>query len=336
MSRNQKFPSVRFPTEDLITMATKLKFTQSRDTVLRSAGLLANSGRRTPNSPCITERDYAPVPPPLNLKVGPAGNCMVWLWKINNDGYGTCSFPDGVQLAHRQAFTESRGHQPTKDVLHLCHRPFCIQPSHLYDGTASENSEDRKLRVSHGIDFQLLNKKAEVVQSVAKYQWNSPRNTSNKALFLTQIEHQCDFIIPAMDGLICPTCGRDQDFDEDSAYFEGVTQPDNTDRNVSHISSRSRSIRHFSDGLSMSGTFTTEITIPKTRAERRRRKREERKAMRNAKPILLGSQRVSLKPGETTRIKPNWELPSFPGPGILVHTVRPIDPRPSLPRHDTD
>ena len=84
----------------------------------------------------------------LNLQVHPAGDCLIWLWRLNAGGYGTASFPDQERLAHRQAFTQSRRCPTDLNVLHLCHRPFCVQPSHLYDGSAKENSQDRQVRTS--------------------------------------------------------------------------------------------------------------------------------------------------------------------------------------------
>ena len=212
-------------------MPNKTKHLRIRSAILQAAGILEKSGRREANR--ITELDYAAVPPPINLKAQPVGNCLIWLWNINDDGYGTGSFAAEEHLAHRQMFTQSRGNHPTKSVLHLCHRPFCVQPSHLYDGSALDNSQDRRLRTLEGIDFDLFNERAEIVQSVASYQWDSPQNTDTQPLFISPVEHDCEFIIPAMDRNICPTCGCDDHSDDTSTHFEGVDQPDNTDRNVS-------------------------------------------------------------------------------------------------------
>ena len=84
---------------------------QSRAIILQAAAILPSTSRRKVNDPTISEQDYAAVPPPLNLQVHPAGDCLIWLCSLNADGYGTGSFPDREQLAHRQAFTQSRGRQ---------------------------------------------------------------------------------------------------------------------------------------------------------------------------------------------------------------------------------
>ena len=116
-------------------------------------------------------------------------------------------FPQQEQLAHRQAFTQSRGHRPKQSVLHLCHRPFCIQPSHLYDGSAKQNSEDRRIELRKGSTWtssprnptspkQQPSTFGHRLQEAAKSPSDRARGT------------RCDYIVPAMDRFICPTCGR--------------------------------------------------------------------------------------------------------------------------------
>ena len=308
----------------MTTAKLTTKHSQSRAAILQAAGMLPNSGRRKINNPRITEQDYAAVPPPLNLKVQPAGNCLLWLWRLNDDGYGKGSFPGGEQLAHRQAFRQARGGRPKESILHLCHRPFCVQPSHLYDGSAMDNSDDRSFRVSHNLDMELFDKKSEIVQAVSRYEWPSPRQHPSKPLLFTPIEHDCEFIVPAMDRHICSTCARDELSDDDAEYFEGAAQPANTDRNISHISKRSRSFKDLPEGLSATTTGTVEYSIPKTRAERLRREKAARKSPYRSKPILLGSARVALKPGESVNFTKNIEHLPVTGPGFVVLAATPI------------
>ena len=304
-------------------MASKAKHLRIRSSMLQSAEILPKSGRRKVDS--VTEPDYAAVPPPLNLRVQPAGNCLIWLWRINSGGYGTGSFPGGEHLAHRQSFTQSRGHSPSANILHLCHRPFCIQPSHLYDGSSMDNSQDRRLRTLTGLDFELFNKKAEIVQSVARYQWASPENAANQPLFTPPVEHDCEFVIPAVDRKICPTCGCDELSDDTSTYFEGVSQPDNTDRNESLIFRSSRSFKDLPGGVTIESSITSEMSIPKTRAERRRRDSKARKSRPSDRPILLGSASGILRPGGPIKLDIPSVQPPIMGPGLIVYTVRPFN-----------
>ena len=297
---------------------------QSRATILQAEGIIPYPDRRQGRRRTIAEQDYAAVPPPQNLQVHPAGNCLVWLWSMNSSGYGISSFPGGEQLAHRQAFTQSRKHTPKHSVLHLCHRPFCIQPSHLYDGSAKQNSEDRKIRISEEFDFNLFNQKSDIVQTVAKYLWKSPRGNKQKPLLISPIEHECDFIVPAMDRRICPTCGRDNQSKDEIPFHGGAYQPANDAPNVAHISRSSRSFRDLASGITIQMNGTTDYSIPRTRAERRRREKAARKSPYRDKPILLGSTRVAFKPGETTHFEMKMDDFQATGPGMVLLVAQPI------------
>ena len=300
------------------------KHSQSRAIILQSAGIIPNTGKRKTQNRAINEQDYTAVPPPLNLQVHPAGDCLIWLWKLNADGYGTGSFPDKEKLAHRHAFTRSRGHQPDRSVLHICHRPFCIQPSHLYDGSPKENSQDRQIRTSQALHLDLFTRKSQIVQAVARYRWPTPPRDAQKPLIISPAEHDCEFIIPAMDRHICPTCGRDNLSDLDVPYRGGVHQPTNDDPNVAHISRSSHSFKDISPGVTIHTNSTTDYSIPTTRAERRRREKAARKSPYRDKPRLLGSTRLKFKPGQTTHFEMTMDNFQTPGPGIVLLVAQPI------------
>jgi len=74
-----------------------------------------------------------------------------WLWQNAPDqwGYGTIYDPDkpGYRKAHRVAFMLYRDEalpqfSPDNQVNHTCHNPVCVNPDHLYLGTAKDNSQD--------------------------------------------------------------------------------------------------------------------------------------------------------------------------------------------------
>ena len=55
-------------------------------------------------------------------------------------------FNDGQLLAHRAAFIQTRGQiLEDRQVNHLCNRPYCVQPSHLYSGTTQDNKDDSQI-----------------------------------------------------------------------------------------------------------------------------------------------------------------------------------------------
>ena len=62
--------------------------------------------------------------------------------KLRGGGYGVLR----GRSAHVIAFEQSRERAARKErqVNHLCNRPFCVQPAHLYEGTAKQNAEDHQ------------------------------------------------------------------------------------------------------------------------------------------------------------------------------------------------
>ena len=87
-------------------------------------------------------------PPANNQPV--AGPCLIWRGSLSgalngNDG-GYAQY--GGKALHRLMYEESRNVRLTAEdmVLHLCHRRACVQASHLYLGSDSDNAEDRARR----------------------------------------------------------------------------------------------------------------------------------------------------------------------------------------------
>ena len=75
------------------------------------------------------------------------GDC--WRWKAfrNPMGYGMFGVKRDVRLAHRIAYELTYGEIPEgMCVLHRCDNPSCVNPSHLYLGTRTDNNRDKLLR----------------------------------------------------------------------------------------------------------------------------------------------------------------------------------------------
>ena len=94
----------------------------------------------------ISPADCMGIPMQVNSPFTPIGHCLVWKYGLNRDGYGILTIDQKQLLAHRVVFTRTRGQIPEdKQVNHLCNRPYCIQPSHLYAGTAQDNKDDSQI-----------------------------------------------------------------------------------------------------------------------------------------------------------------------------------------------
>jgi hypothetical protein len=71
----------------------------------------------------------------------PNSGCWLWLGSLNKDGYG-CSYPN--IRAHRESYVLHKG--PIQDGMCVCHKcdtPSCVNPDHLFLGTAYENNLDK-------------------------------------------------------------------------------------------------------------------------------------------------------------------------------------------------
>lgn len=77
--------------------------------------------------------------------------CHVWKRGRFQSGYGALKINGKTIKAHRFSFQRERKAllTSTQLVLHLCDNPPCVNRSHLYLGTFSDNAKDRYLRGRH-------------------------------------------------------------------------------------------------------------------------------------------------------------------------------------------
>ena len=74
------------------------------------------------------------------------GECWLWLGAHHERGYGRVRQGKRIRAAHRVALEIETG-EPVPNsmlVLHHCENVSCVNPAHLYLGTAFENVRDRE------------------------------------------------------------------------------------------------------------------------------------------------------------------------------------------------
>lgn len=103
---------------------------------------------RVPNDTPICDRFWDKVAITSNPEC-----CWEWTASLNKAGYGTIAVGDTVKRAHRVAWFLTHGCWPTQLVLHSCDNPRCVNPQHLREGTAYENTHDMISRGRHSYRY---------------------------------------------------------------------------------------------------------------------------------------------------------------------------------------
>ena len=152
----------------------------------------------------ITPHDYLAIPSPMNLPAGVAGPCLIWRWGLDSSGYGQL---DG-KGTHVLAFEQTRDiRDPDSSVLHLCHRPFCVQPSHLYEGDSRKNAEDSKALRSRMNMYQTIPAfDWRIREALESPSWPAPDANGIPIGFGAVLECPHEYIIYAGSAMLCRNC----------------------------------------------------------------------------------------------------------------------------------
>lgn len=96
-------------------------------------------------------------------KVNKTATCWLWVGAKSSNGYGEFWLAGRPQGAHRVAWQDTHGEIPGGlRVLHKCDTPLCVNPEHLFLGTAKDNMQDMLLK---GRGFQKITKcQAELIK----------------------------------------------------------------------------------------------------------------------------------------------------------------------------
>jgi len=86
-------------------------------------------------------------------RVNIAGADECWEWRSTKQtyGYGILKIKGKMKGAHRLAWLFTNGEIPNGLwVLHKCDNPSCVNPNHLFLGTARDNAQDRARKGRNG------------------------------------------------------------------------------------------------------------------------------------------------------------------------------------------
>lgn len=85
-------------------------------------------------------------------KVSPEPNSGCWLWSgsANDKGYGEFYFGERNEKAHRLSYEILVSAFPVEWMIcHRCDTPSCVNPAHLFPGTAKTNTADMVAKGRH-------------------------------------------------------------------------------------------------------------------------------------------------------------------------------------------
>lgn len=91
-----------------------------------------------PNKPSLSRRFFA------SFEKNASNGCWEWIGASRGTGYGAIQDGGRLRSAHRVSYELHHGPIPSgMCVCHVCDRPQCVNPEHLFLGTHKDNAWDK-------------------------------------------------------------------------------------------------------------------------------------------------------------------------------------------------
>ena len=117
--------------------------------------------------------------------------CWEWIGGKDQDGYGLLSINDKSQRASRISFEVFNCQKVPngKCICHTCDNPSCINPGHLFVGSALENAHDmiQKKRARYAEGKKILNE--EIIKRIFFLKKKGLTNNEISYCFQISLQH---------------------------------------------------------------------------------------------------------------------------------------------------
>jgi len=112
---------------------------------------------------CLT--DWNNSPERFMQLVDKTAHCWFWKGAVHHSGYGSFNLNGQKRIAHTVAFEFFVGPIPAgKMVCHKCDVRLCVNPNHLFPGTAQDNVDDMVKKGRHRHGSKLTNEQARSIR----------------------------------------------------------------------------------------------------------------------------------------------------------------------------
>lgn len=95
----------------------------------------------------------------------PNSGCWIWLRALDPQGYARMGFAGRNCRVSRLVIESAHGGINGRYALHRCDNPACVNPDHLYAGTASQNIIDSVRRNRHGMQKLTIDQVLDIRSS---------------------------------------------------------------------------------------------------------------------------------------------------------------------------